>query len=408
MYGIALILVIAAMGGAIAYIGDKLGSKVGKKKLSIFGLRPKHTSILVTIVTGILIAAVTLGTMSVVSENVRTALFGMEELQSQMFVLNKEVSDKTRELELSYAEIKSKNEEYASLTKETEETSERLKKIAEERDLASEELTSLQASYATAENEIQSLTVTKKGLDEKIQALGQERENLQTDIGSLQALAKNLQQGIQTVRGGTVVLRAGEVLSTTVLSAGQNAERAAYSLKTVIYQTNQGLLERFDVKDKRLDILWINQVDFDRALAELTHNNKDTIVRISTLGNTIYGEPIIGYINTFPNNLIYQKGEIIYAESFPGPTDSQQAEETILSFLHKVNNAAIEKGVLPDPLSGTVGSMSGAKLFDAINKIERAANHASPQGKIEIVAVATENISAVGPLNIDIRIRDVL
>ena len=40
MFGIALIAVLAITGGIIAYIGDKLGTKVGKKKLTIFGLRP--------------------------------------------------------------------------------------------------------------------------------------------------------------------------------------------------------------------------------------------------------------------------------------------------------------------------------------------------------------------------------
>lgn len=39
MLGIVLILVLALMGGLIAYLGDKLGSKIGKKRLSLFGLR---------------------------------------------------------------------------------------------------------------------------------------------------------------------------------------------------------------------------------------------------------------------------------------------------------------------------------------------------------------------------------
>ena len=53
MYGVVLIFVLVITGGAIAFIGDRLGTKVGKKKMSIFGLRPRHTSILVTIVTGV-------------------------------------------------------------------------------------------------------------------------------------------------------------------------------------------------------------------------------------------------------------------------------------------------------------------------------------------------------------------
>ena len=61
LVGLNIILIIAIMGGAIAFIGDKLGTKIGKRRMSIFGLRPKHTSIIMTIVTGILISAFTLG-----------------------------------------------------------------------------------------------------------------------------------------------------------------------------------------------------------------------------------------------------------------------------------------------------------------------------------------------------------
>ena len=60
-YGWIMLFILAIMGGIIAYIGDKIGSRVGKRKIVLFGLRPKYTSILVTILTGISIAAVTLG-----------------------------------------------------------------------------------------------------------------------------------------------------------------------------------------------------------------------------------------------------------------------------------------------------------------------------------------------------------
>ena len=56
--GVKILIIIALMGGLIAYMGDKLGTKVGKRRMSLFGLRPKHTSIIVTIVTGLLILLV--------------------------------------------------------------------------------------------------------------------------------------------------------------------------------------------------------------------------------------------------------------------------------------------------------------------------------------------------------------
>ena len=85
--GWLMLVVLAVMGGIIAYLGDKIGSKVGKRKIKLFGLRPKYTSVVVTIMTGISIAVVTLGVMSVLSENARVALFGMNKLRQQQEVL---------------------------------------------------------------------------------------------------------------------------------------------------------------------------------------------------------------------------------------------------------------------------------------------------------------------------------
>jgi len=84
MYGITLILVLAVVGGVIAFIGDRLGTRIGKRKLSIFGLRPRHTAVVVTIFTGVCITTVTFGIMAAVSENVRTALFGMDRLNAMI------------------------------------------------------------------------------------------------------------------------------------------------------------------------------------------------------------------------------------------------------------------------------------------------------------------------------------
>ena len=84
MYGVTLILVLAVVGGVIAVIGDRLGTRIGKKKLTLFGLRPRHTAVVVTIFTGVCITTVTFGILAAASENVRTALFGMDRLNAMI------------------------------------------------------------------------------------------------------------------------------------------------------------------------------------------------------------------------------------------------------------------------------------------------------------------------------------
>ena len=104
-----MLVVLAVMGGIIAYLGDKIGSKVGKRKIKILGLRPKYTSILVTIMTGISIAAVTLGVMSVLSENARVALFGMAQLRRQQAELETQRDKLLQEADRLAGEMQEKN-----------------------------------------------------------------------------------------------------------------------------------------------------------------------------------------------------------------------------------------------------------------------------------------------------------
>ena len=67
--------------------------------MTLFGLRPKYTSVIVTIISGVLISFSTVAVMAVVNENVRVALFGLSKLQTRMNDLNQEIKVKNRELE---------------------------------------------------------------------------------------------------------------------------------------------------------------------------------------------------------------------------------------------------------------------------------------------------------------------
>ena len=73
--GTALVIgLLIVMCGGIAYMGDLLGRRMGKKRLSLFGLRPRHTAVVFTVVTGMVIAGVTLGVLLGASAGVRLAL----------------------------------------------------------------------------------------------------------------------------------------------------------------------------------------------------------------------------------------------------------------------------------------------------------------------------------------------
>ena len=75
----------------VAWVGDVVGMKLGKKRITFLNLRPKHTSRIISIMTGIGIAIFTLFVISIASEPVRTALFSMNYVQNQITSLTAEL-----------------------------------------------------------------------------------------------------------------------------------------------------------------------------------------------------------------------------------------------------------------------------------------------------------------------------
>ena len=84
MTGWLLILILLVLGGVLAPLGDRLGTRVGKARLSLLGLRPRNTAVVITVLTGSLISALSLGLMLLVSRQLRVGLFELNTLQAKL------------------------------------------------------------------------------------------------------------------------------------------------------------------------------------------------------------------------------------------------------------------------------------------------------------------------------------
>lgn len=82
--GLIVILVLIIISGAVAYVGNLVGRATGRRRLTIFGLRPRHTAQIVTVITGMLIAILTFATVLLLSQDARTGLFRLNELREQI------------------------------------------------------------------------------------------------------------------------------------------------------------------------------------------------------------------------------------------------------------------------------------------------------------------------------------
>ncbi len=85
------IVLILILGGVLSTLGDRLGSKVGKARLSIFKLRPKSTAVLITVFTGSIISAISFATMVVFDRDLRVGLFQLDDIREKIIDSEKEL-----------------------------------------------------------------------------------------------------------------------------------------------------------------------------------------------------------------------------------------------------------------------------------------------------------------------------
>lgn len=400
MYGIMLIVVLVLTGGVIAFIGDRLGSKVGKKKLSLFGLRPRHTSILVTIITGILITTVTFGILAIASKDVRTALFGMNKLKTELNEKQSMLEEASGALVNVKNDLNTTKEEYAKSKKDLEETQEDLEIAQQAAELLRQEQVALQNRNQELWSDNQTLIEHNQSLAENNQFLLANNESLKADNLELEKTNNDLQEGIENIRERPIIYRVGELLASGVIKKTDDPVKIQNDLNQIIALANSKIIDRLGTEGSK-DGVWIYPIEYQKAMDRLKQAKGDTVIRLIVAANLVKGDPVLTELEMHPNRVVYQENEFVYQKIYNVPIDGSNSEMLISDFLRNVNMTAINNGILPNPLTGTVGVINGNQIY----AIEKAL--AENRGKdVLISAFAAADTEVLGPLRLHIYLKN--
>lgn len=179
---------LLVMGGLIAYFGDYIGFKIGRRRLSFFGMRPRNTAVMMTIVTGMIITLTTLFLSSLLVENVRLALFeDIYEIKQKHLDLEsgykllqerkEELENKVGLLDLETIELSKERERLSSLQQKTADD---ITKFREENSRLAEKLATEQIETQNLEKEIESRNIDLIALKDSLIELEKENSRLKT------------------------------------------------------------------------------------------------------------------------------------------------------------------------------------------------------------------------------------
>jgi uncharacterized protein (DUF3084 family) len=237
------ILVMALLSGLAAFVGDRIGTRVGKRRISILGLRPKNTAAVLAALFGFLVTLAGVAVLFFVSSNVRYFIEKGDRARVELQKTQGELEGLKKSLDASRADLDKQNRALA-------EASGRLEKAA--------------ASEKALKAEQGRLVADSGRLREEAARLRSEAEELRSSAERSRAgLART--QGQLSEANKSLSATRGQIASLTSQIEGLEARRTELETNNSQFQReNQTIQERNlsltnDVARKEEEIAELNK-----------------------------------------------------------------------------------------------------------------------------------------------------
>ncbi|MBA3726645.1 MAG: DUF3084 domain-containing protein [Armatimonadetes bacterium] len=330
-----ILLLFVLMGGLIAYLGDWLGRKMGKKRLRIAGLRPRHTATVFTVLMGMVIPIATTYGLITNSRSVRQWLTEGPELARERDMLETQIEKNS--LEVIRLEREAKDQ-----TNQIKQAQFKRKQAAEQRDTAVGERDRARGQAAGAKQDLVAAAVRERKISARVSLLAGREQQLnasvneqsnqlvvqQRELGSSRAESKRLFNETEGLKKNSIEL-VQQIQQLEVEAEGQR-RRAETARK----EANEAELEMQRTYDKMRD-LRLTLMELEGEMANVTGGIE--AVRAS--------------------DVLFRRGEELARLQIQGGLDRDSAMAKLLQTTKAADVVARERGVKPDA-NGNAAVMS--------------------------------------------------
>ncbi len=387
MYGFIIIVSMVIFGGLIALLGDRVGMKVGKRRLSLFGLRPKYTSMIITVCTGFFIAGLTLLILTVMSEYVRTAIFRLQSIEhelktttSKVGQLTIEISNKEKEYNQLHRNLLNAVSQQLKVEKQLQETRSQYTKV-------SSSLASTQENLNLARDRLANLTNINDDLKNQITNLTLQETRLSQQIQNLEGWLQSLQDRNKNIVDKPMIFYVGEIVDAKIVEPGVPTNQIFPTLvEPFLKKINEIALKRgAKIPGKSDYAVRVAPQKVAQVCTELGQIKDKAVLRVVVDKNSVAGEPLTVSLECYPNRMIYRTDQVITTLVVENTASETELRDHLLSMLIIANNKAIDNGIITE----------GQNLRDIISMSEIARTisllREKKPGQYEVCLVAINN-----------------
>lgn len=372
MDGVAtgFIILMIALGGASAFVADILGYKIGKKRLSLWHIRPKYIARASVTITGMLIPLITVLILAASSAEFRTWVTRGRKAVEELKKKEDEVQAKNTLLRETDSSLKASQE---LLTKSKAQQSELAKTLDQKKkEAAAQELRAKQLSntIGVQQSQLGRLSGAVSRAETTIRKFKYENASaLKTLSVTKQLLAKE-QSGLKEIRtsldAATKQRDAAEGAKTQALTDYNNLNSRNLEIQKTNDELNKNLADlrkQLPSLIAEMEQLKTDKESYNRDLSDLIRqiDDRTRVLEQVRKENSTYA----AFSRT--STLMFGKGEELARIIVPSSLTTDEARNLLRSLVRSARTKAAARGALPDPAYPFSGE---AGLLRVVNRLE--------------------------------------
>ncbi len=390
MSGWLLILALLLLGGVLSTLGDRLGSKVGKARLSLMGMRPRRTAVLITVLTGSLISGISLGLMLLVSDRLRTGLFELDQIERRL-------RDSREALSRSQALLESSRLAVRTAEQGRLQARSQLTRVEGQARRLRGELAPLMQQRQLLEQERDRLNRDINAKDADIRRNREELGRLNSRIAAGSKELQTLETNLIALRRGDVVITAGQPLEIAKVRI-DNGNQAKPVIEALLRQANSNVYQLvLPGQAPNRQILLVPRSDINR-LEQVLRRRGEWVVSVISVANVLKGErQVVAFPDVRPNKRVVKAGEVLASSALEA---DETSPEQVRSRLNLMLAAAFNK-------VKQQGSLTSGLQFDpaALNQLGIQLSSRPAGQAVQLEVIALQNRDLAEPVAVEIRIR---
>jgi len=332
-YTIVALIVLPITGGFIAWAGDVIGYRLGKRRSSVFGLRPRLTARAIGVAVGILLPLGALAVAAIGSEKVHMALFELDNLEQQQ-------RDLTRENKRLGTEVKQAKANFAQAREQAEQASEEAERLSAEVKQGEERLQHVQSGLQAAQRRLRQADEQLNILRTQTSELRRERDKLTNTNEALRANLASLESEYGRLEAEYDTLQTQYDHTTAELQQADASLRTAQHQITDLQEREKELESNVATLGGQISTLRLRITEANRQLTQVQEELGSKRAQLESVRQELFTWRMAAL-----GPVVYETGDEIFRQVLETHQTPSQIESSLNEFLVLASKIAQAQGV---------------------------------------------------------------